>query len=287
MGARLGILFAFLLSVAAAGGAYYLYQGGMEERMRRESVEAKYEQVKEKILVVQSEKEQVNAEKEKYKAESEEYRARAQAMQGQLEKLQSEQIKNQEAQENLQKQLTSNLATVNELKKKVEDLDRKAKEAQQACVAKPEDMLPQPQPFSPSPTPVGVTVAASGVTAAGLAFTSPTPAPISTPSSLSVSSGAVPITAPEPSKAPSLTTVFEEAKKGPRVLTVNRKFNFVVVNQGLQDGLKIGDKLEIVMQGRGTAKVQVEKIYDKFSAATILEESPQNQIVEGDEVRRI
>ena len=63
MGARLGIIVAFLLSIVAAGGSYYLYKGVVEERWKRESVEAKYDQIKEKMLVVQSEKEQTNTEK--------------------------------------------------------------------------------------------------------------------------------------------------------------------------------------------------------------------------------
>ena len=61
---KLGIILAFLLSVAAAGGSYYLYQGWVEERTVRGSVEAKYNQVKEKMITVQSEKEQIKAENE-------------------------------------------------------------------------------------------------------------------------------------------------------------------------------------------------------------------------------
>ena len=30
MGSKLGIIFAFLLSIAAAGGSYYLYQGWVD-----------------------------------------------------------------------------------------------------------------------------------------------------------------------------------------------------------------------------------------------------------------
>jgi len=67
---------------------------------------------------------------------------------------------------------------------------------------------------------------------------------------------------------------------------VNRKFNFVVINQGLQEGLKMGDKLKVLKQGRESATVQIEKLYDKFSAATLVEEDPKQQVVEGDEIRQ-
>ena len=83
---KIGIILAFLLSVAAAGGSYYLYQGWVEERTVRGSVEAKYDQVKEKMIAVQSEKEQ-------FKAKSEEYRSKAEAMQSQLSKLQAAQAR--------------------------------------------------------------------------------------------------------------------------------------------------------------------------------------------------
>lgn len=289
MGAKLGIVLAFLLSVAAAGGSYYLYKGVVEERWRRESVEAKYDQIKEKMLVVQSEKEQTATEKEKYKAESEEYRARAQAMQGQLEQLQSDQAKSKEAQDALEKQINDNLTTMATLQKKVEELDKKAKEAQQACVAKPEDLLPAAQPFGSS-TAASVTssVPAQGDSSA-VVFTPSisSPPPVVPQTTVTNPVSAVKAAAEAPTSAGTLGTPAQEASKGPRVLTVNRKFNFVVVNQGIQDGLKMGDKLTVVNPVKGTnVSLQVEKLYDKFCAATILEENPQHQVAEGDEVRR-
>ncbi len=286
MGARLGIIVAFLLSIVAAGGSYYLYKGVVEERWKRESVEAKYDQIKEKMLVVQSEKEQTNTEKEKYKAESEEYRNRAQAMQGQIEQLQNDQSKSKEAQDALEKQINDNLTTMAALQKKVEELDKKAKEAQQACVAKPEDLLPAAQPFgSPAVVPATAPTAARGEPATIVFSPSiSSPPPIGPPATTVNPAGAAKTAAETPVKVEAPA---QEVLKGPRVLTVNRKFNFVVVNQGIQDGLKMGDKLTVVNQDKGTnVTLQVEKLYDKFCAATILEENPQHQVAEGDEVRR-
>ena len=93
----------------------------------------------------------------------------------------------------------------------------------------------------------------------------------------------------EPAKeapAPAQASAIAAASTGSKVLTVNRKFNFVVINQGLQDGLKMGDKLKVLKQGKESATVQVEKLYDKFSAATLVEEDPKQQVVEGDEIRK-
>jgi hypothetical protein len=49
----------------------------------------------------------------------------------------------------------------------------------------------------------------------------------------------------------------------------------------------MGDKLRVLKQGQEVATIQVEKLYDKFSAATLLEEDPKQQVVEGDEIRKI
>jgi hypothetical protein len=72
----------------------------------------------------------------------------------------------------------------------------------------------------------------------------------------------------------------------PKVMTINRKFNFVVFNLGTQDQMKMGETLQVVRDGKVIAKVQIEKLYERFAAATIIEESPQNLIKEGDQIQR-
>ncbi len=95
-----------------------------------------------------------------------------------------------------------------------------------------------------------------------------------TESSESTAEGAAP--APAPADAASLS---------PRVLTVNRKFNFAVVNAGLQQKLKIGDVIEVLRDGKPVARLQVEKLYESFCAASITSEPKDAPIQEGDAVR--
>ncbi len=71
-----------------------------------------------------------------------------------------------------------------------------------------------------------------------------------------------------------------------KVMTVNRKFNFVVVNLGIKDNLKMGDELALEREGKLIGKAKVEKLYDTFAAATITDEAKENPIQEGDVVRR-
>ena len=303
MGSKLGIIFSFLLSLAAAGGSYYLYQGWVEERTVRGSVEAKYDQVREKMNTVQSEK-------EKLEAKSEEYRTKAEAMQAQLEKLQAEQTRMDGEKAALKQQLEGHQGMIADLQKKVEDLEKKAKDAQAACGVTPADLktdpLSTPQPFkNTSAAPTGVTAISTPETeSASLVFkpastsgaavvqdaapaSSPAPAPaVSAP----VRSGPPVAVAEEPVKEaaqPAQVSSVVAAPAQSKILTVNRKFNFVVISQGLQDGLKMGDKLKVLKQGQEVATIQVEKLYDKFSAATLVEEDPKQQVVEGDEIRKI
>jgi hypothetical protein len=56
-----------------------------------------------------------------------------------------------------------------------------------------------------------------------------------------------------------------------RILVVNDEFNFVVVSFGKNDGLQGGEVLNIYRDGKVVGKVQVEKLYDAISAATILD----------------
>lgn len=75
-----------------------------------------------------------------------------------------------------------------------------------------------------------------------------------------------------------------ETSSSPQVMTVNRKFNFVVVNLGLDDNLKMGGRLGVMRDGRQIGTLEIEKLYDNFAAATIQNEREDMQIQEGDVV---
>lgn len=70
-----------------------------------------------------------------------------------------------------------------------------------------------------------------------------------------------------------------------QVLSVNRQFQFVVVNVGLRNRLKIGDTLRVEESGKLIGRIQVEKLYETLSACRILVENEPFKIKEGDLVR--
>lgn len=71
------------------------------------------------------------------------------------------------------------------------------------------------------------------------------------------------------------------------VLVVNREFAFVVVDLGRANNLKLGDVLSVYRQGKFVGKIQVEKVEEKISAATILPDWKTIEFKENDEVKKI
>lgn len=70
-----------------------------------------------------------------------------------------------------------------------------------------------------------------------------------------------------------------------QILSVNRQFKFVVINGGIRGKIKIGDTLRVEQNGKLIGRIQVEKLYENFSACNIVEEIPPAEIREGDLVR--
>ena len=70
-----------------------------------------------------------------------------------------------------------------------------------------------------------------------------------------------------------------------QVLVVNREFDFVVINLGENDGLKVGSKLHVLKDDQAIGTVEVEKIYGNMSAATIMPDTNKDQLKEGCAVR--
>ena len=88
---------------------------------------------------------------------------------------------------------------------------------------------------------------------------------------------------PREEKEKEATKEAEEAVYG-KVLSVNKKFNFIVVNLGRRDGLKIGDELLVFRDNRNVGETFVEKIYDVISIATFSSPLKEN-IKTGDRIK--
>ena len=96
----------------------------------------------------------------------------------------------------------------------------------------------------------------------------------------------VPVSAAAPAASVQSPTPAAAASKL-RILTVNKQFRFVVVNMGMDEGIKVGDKLKVLRNGGSAGMVQIEKLYDNFSAAAIVEENANAPMEVGDGIARL
>jgi len=79
------------------------------------------------------------------------------------------------------------------------------------------------------------------------------------------------IPAVKPPWPPPQVASSELSGKMGRILVVNDEFNFVVVSFGKNDGLKVGEVLNIYRDEALIGTVQVEKLYEAIAAATMLD----------------
>jgi phage-related minor tail protein len=72
-----------------------------------------------------------------------------------------------------------------------------------------------------------------------------------------------------------------------RVLVVNREFDFVVIDLGRENDVRIGDQFVIYQGSQEVGKVKVEKVYDLFSTASMLPGSQERKIREDSIVKSL
>ena len=86
-----------------------------------------------------------------------------------------------------------------------------------------------------------------------------------------------------PAKAVTFNKTAQTIASG-SVLLVNRTYNFIVLNLGSKHGLGMDEVLSVRRNGTEIGKARVEKLYDDYSAAYIIEEKSDQPIGEGDAV---
>lgn len=78
-------------------------------------------------------------------------------------------------------------------------------------------------------------------------------------------------------------TTHQPASQG-KVITVNRPYDFVVVDLGKRDGVRIGDMLKIHHDREVIGVVRVERVYETLCAASILNDEVRHKVAETDRV---
>jgi predicted RNase H-like nuclease (RuvC/YqgF family) len=69
-----------------------------------------------------------------------------------------------------------------------------------------------------------------------------------------------------------------------KVLVVNKDYNFVVINLGNKEGVRVGNLFSLYHNNQYVGDVKVEKVHDAMSAAGFVSEDIKDKISEGDRV---
>ena len=249
-GVKFAIFVAFVLSLAALAGTGYLYQELNAERRQRQALEAAQVQFQDKVNAVEQTSEQYRTELERMRSQLASYTTERQKLNDEVEKGKSQ---------------------ISDLKKKLTDAESKAAPTS----FEDENAIG----VGPQPTTELNDLKVEVPRASVKTEAAPVAKPEVKKESLKPSS--------EPSPAPAKTAKSEPPSVKPaQVLTVNRKFNFVVVNIGIRENVKMGDELIIERNGKAVGLAKVEKLYENFSAATILKEPKDAPFQGGESVRR-
>jgi len=244
-GIKFAITFAFLLSAASLAGNWFLYENYQILTTERADWQGEEAQLQDRNTQLESQASQLTKEAERLRSQVKDYVNQRDQVRKELDQSRKE---------------AGNLAKrIEEIKSEKEALDEQLTVGEITEKAIVQQAVKQP-----------------------VAVVKPEPAEKEKaeekePEPLKIEAPALPLPAPA-------TKVLEDARPN-QVLSVNRQFNFAVVNMGLDDKIKIGDTLQVEQDGKLVARLQVEKLYENFSACAILEEIKPAQIKEGDLVR--
>lgn len=245
-GLKVAIVFSFLLAAAALAASGYLFLALQSEQALRDEIESDKVQLEDRSSFLESELTQSQEEIERLKNELQDSTRQRDTLKKDLEQARGE-----------ASGLKQRLGEIDLERQTLTERMNHSEIAEQAIA---QEAVKLPPVVIPAPVPAAGVPAKKGSPPAEPAKAAEKPKP-------------------EEKKA----VVVDE--RPDQVLSVNRKFNFVVVNVGLRDHVKIGDTLRVEQGGKLAGRIQVEKLYENFSACTILEEIKDAQIREGDLVR--
>lgn len=255
-------VFTLLLSLTALAGTWYLFHELQAERLAHEKLEGQYAQLEEKNDELKGMEIKFNQ------------------LQQEVDRLRVQVKGYVDQRDAAKKELETAYKEVAELNKQIKTLESEKSalaervsvgEVKEHAVAEEANRLVFPPAHSNSVIPT------------------PSPLPVTKVTPIEIE----PVTKEKPIKGrkeakkpaeplPPVPAAPAGDQRPTQVLSVNRQFNFVVVNMGIQDRVKMGDTLRVEQGGKLIGRVTIEKLYENFSACTITEEISPHKIEEGD-----
>ena len=265
-GAKIIITFIFIFCMAVMYLAFLLVQKMEAEKKKRVFVEGELHKTEQKLVDTEKEKEQVARQlndvievKEQLQVERDKAKEEAYKLSVQLEKEKKEKQQLQEKLEEKQKKALQLMKQLQEEKAERQKLDERLDALQKASSDKPNteqtsDLLVKLQKAQEEKEELTRKLREMSV--------------------------------PEnPVKIRDIIVQADRKFSG-SVLTVNKEFNFIIIDIGQVDGIIKGTELIVHRGKKLVGKVKVEKVYEKMSAATIIPKWMQDEVKEDDSVKK-
>ena len=290
---KVAILIVFVLSLCAFVLTAFLSTVRQNEREKRLALESIKTQLEEKVQQLEGEKAgfqtQITdlqtqlADAKKTLQEARDLNAK---VRGELTDKDKELEERKKSVEELQHAIQISQDRNHELEETLERLEHAFQEMKKAhgeVTGEPSDFLSLEKPAEPS----GFTIQSETPMSKTITETKPAPE-VKQNVTPEAKENAPPMKTPEPVHPAEAAAAVSQSLQAGKILLVNNKFNFVVINMGMKQGLKVGDVFMVNADKEKVAKVQVEKLYDDFAAAKIVEQFGNKSLLkEGDLVTKI
>jgi hypothetical protein len=257
----------FIISLALAAGAFYLYQ----------KEQAQNAQLQEKIADLENRQRLTEGKLEDSKKLASELQLKLQETKTKLDSLIEELNKEKSAHTEAINQLEQYKSDLAQQKSLRQDLESQLKAAQdEGKKIKEQLKIIQQQKVELEQKIKNAQVSAGGVELGKVVVNNEPPVAV-------VESSAKDKSSPSEEKADKKATPLQKKSLEGKVIVVNKEFNFVVINLGSKDGVKVADVFLISRDNKSIGEIKIEKVHDSMSAAGFAAEL-KDRIQENDKV---
>lgn len=277
---KFAIVLVFFLSLTACVLTAFLSAIRENEKEKRLTLQTIRVQLEERLNVLQEEKTNYQKQVDSLNTQLQTALSEGEKTRADLDKIRAEITERDKALEQkkrdieeLQRVVQISQARNRELEGELEEYERVSEESRKSWIGATGELGPEYGPF--------LKTGEKEKEKQAPAFTI-VPAETKSPEAVS------PVKPVEKSPETKQTAPTSESLQAGRILLINRKFNFVVMNMGSKQGLKVGDAFMVHEGNESVAKVEIEKLYDDFAAAKILEHYGDKSLLkEGNLVTRL
>lgn len=246
-----------IISLALAGGAFYLYQ---KEHAKSIQLQVQIDELTTRQRITESKLE----ESKKLAAG---LQSKLQEAKTKIDSLNSELDQEKSARLEVSNKLEQQKADLEQQKSKREDLENKFNQSQDEGKKIKELLKVIEQQKADLELKIKNLEAGSSGVELGKVVVNNEIAAVDAQSKLNADQQKASVPVPGPGKVEKKAEVSQVKSLEGKVMVVNKEYNFVVLNLGVKDGIKIGDQFSVYHLDKMVGEVKVEKIHESMAAA--------------------